>query len=178
MEGCREDVDLLRVGERCLYGKIIHVWDDPTSLLVQWVVIRNDSVHSPIDSFSIYRHQTNISGSLSTFHFIPACILKNLSQLSIEDFTFGERIDHRSYLENTTTKSKRKKKAATSSTPAATSSVSKAKQPKAVTSKVVKSAKELTIKESTLKAVTSKGPTPVVSAKSSKNELPFNDIIH
>jgi len=91
----KRDIGRIEEGHRCLYGKIIHVWSDPSRPHYQWVLIKNDSSRAPKGTFSFYSYRTDVNGgSLSTSHFIPLEILRELGSLDSSDFVFGPQVDH------------------------------------------------------------------------------------
>ena len=163
------DIGKIEVGERCLCGKILFVWEDPDDAAVKWVVIKNDSIHAPKDTFSIYRHRTDLSdGNLSTFHFLPVEILKKLSMLDDDDLRFSERIDHRIYFEKSASKSTVKKDTVIKSSSKAKKNMV-IKKEAAIKKKAVIAMKKSFINEEKKKAV-----IPKVEKKEGKK--PFNDI--
>lgn len=164
-----EDIGKLEEGARCLYGKIIRIWDDPTTESIKWIVIQNDSVHSPKNTFSIYRHRSDDKqANLSTWHFIPASILKKLSQFCPEDFVFGPRIDPLLFNEEGKKAIKKGDKKGSKSKTAISNS--KKKEVVKKSSTVIKKEKKISSNNKL------KSKAAISSEKSDKAKLPFRDI--
>jgi hypothetical protein len=160
MEVCmpRNDIGDIEVGNRCLYGVIVHVWDDPDKSFIKWVLIKNDSTNAPKHTVSFYRYRSDMGDpQLSLSHFIPISILKELSYLSEDIFHFGAQVSHEIIEREFEKKSKKKKKAKKSSTSKKVSPVIEEEPEEDIP--IVK--EEISIKE---------------EVKTTSGDLPFTDI--